>query len=513
MKSSTIIFRIVVFLIVLCMIGFSVLSVSDIFPDILIEPKWHFSLIFALSIVSIFAIKRLTSNYCINVEVLLYFFIGSATLISLVELVIVVLQKIGYFMAYSDFSIGTFDNNAGLVSFNALVMSLIAVFLKNKTNIGIMMSIISVIGLLSCSFSIVLSMSRLGIVCCAICILYLVGIKKHKALFLFAVISISCLLLFVSSIKQKSTNGRLFILERTIEMIGEKPISGWGKGGFVANYMTCQANYFSKHDDMENAMLAGNVHHPLCEYLFFAVNHGIPLTVLMCALFFLFISYIKRTSHYDGILLPFVVVGVLSLFSYPFLYPFTWYCTMFISFLSIPIVRFKVVHIVCIAVMPFVVCMYICEMNNARSLKSMQIDAEHCKFGSVLPKYKKMYILKENDYRFLYNYATVLCDAGNYELADKIAKKCGGLLADYNLCLLKGHIMNKCRNHFGAIREFQQAHLMCPSKLVPLYEIFLVYKDYGFEEKADSIKNVIVHMPSNEKNKYAIDIINQLNNY
>ena len=98
MKSSTIIFRIVVFLIVLCMIGFSVLSVSDIFPDILIEPKWYFSLIFALSIVSIFAIIRLTSNYCINVEVLLYFFIGSATLISLVELVIVVLQKIGYFV-------------------------------------------------------------------------------------------------------------------------------------------------------------------------------------------------------------------------------------------------------------------------------------------------------------------------------------------------------------------------------------------------------------------------------
>ena len=88
MKSSTIIFRIVVFLIVLCMIGFSVLSVSDIFPDILIEPKWYFSLIFALSIVSIFAIIRLTSNYCINVEVLLCFFIGSVTLISLVELVI-----------------------------------------------------------------------------------------------------------------------------------------------------------------------------------------------------------------------------------------------------------------------------------------------------------------------------------------------------------------------------------------------------------------------------------------
>ena len=80
------------------MIGFSVLSVSDIFPDILIEPKWYFSLIFALSIVSIFAIIRLTSNYCINIEVLLCFFIGSATLISLVELVIVVLQKIGYFI-------------------------------------------------------------------------------------------------------------------------------------------------------------------------------------------------------------------------------------------------------------------------------------------------------------------------------------------------------------------------------------------------------------------------------
>lgn len=68
MKSSTIIFRIVVFLIVLCMIGFSVLSVLDIFPDILIEPKWYFSLIFALSIVSIFAIIRLTSNYPTSID-------------------------------------------------------------------------------------------------------------------------------------------------------------------------------------------------------------------------------------------------------------------------------------------------------------------------------------------------------------------------------------------------------------------------------------------------------------
>lgn len=68
MKSSTIIFRIVVFLIVFCMIGFSVLSVSDIFPDILIEPKWYFSLIFALSIVSIFAIIRLTSNYPTSID-------------------------------------------------------------------------------------------------------------------------------------------------------------------------------------------------------------------------------------------------------------------------------------------------------------------------------------------------------------------------------------------------------------------------------------------------------------
>ena len=68
MKSSTIIFRIVVFLIVLCMIGFSVVSVSDIFPDILIEPKWYFSLIFALSIVSIFAIIRLTSNYPTSID-------------------------------------------------------------------------------------------------------------------------------------------------------------------------------------------------------------------------------------------------------------------------------------------------------------------------------------------------------------------------------------------------------------------------------------------------------------
>ena len=54
-------------------------------------------------------------------------------------------------------------------------------------------------------------------------------------------------------------------------MIKDNPVTGYGSGGFLANYMNYQAEYFARDTDNKYAMLAGDVKHPFNEYILLVV--------------------------------------------------------------------------------------------------------------------------------------------------------------------------------------------------------------------------------------------------
>lgn len=58
-------------------------------------------------------------------------------------------------------------------------------------------------------------------------------------------------------------------------MIKDNPVTGYGSGGFLANYMNYQAEYFARDTDNKYAMLAGDVKHPFNEYILLVVNYGL----------------------------------------------------------------------------------------------------------------------------------------------------------------------------------------------------------------------------------------------
>lgn len=493
MKLLDYILRTTIYLLTFATIGSSALAISDKFPDYLIEPKWFLSYGFLLILLIICTLSKIRNNNIINRIQLFKCCVVVFSIISMIESLIIILQKyVLQYKLYSVFCIGTFDNTAGLVAFQLLTLSFIVVFLKNEKLKQGPMVICIFIGFLSCLISMLLSNSRAGIVCITICLLALSW--KQKKLWPF--ILFPCIFFFIlfcsSQVKINSFKGRMFILDRTNEMILEKPVTGWGKNGFCSIYMLRQADYFLKYNDKENSNLADNIHHPLNEYAYFAVNYGIPITLSICFLFFMLACYIKKKSPIKGLEVIFITIALLSLFSYPFLYPITWISIFITVCLGIPIRYNRVVSIFVLILIIFVGIDYLSKLNQTLYIRTLQVEASASKFGSALPKYEELYNKKTNDCRFLYNYAVVLLEAGDYERADKIANECSEYLYDYDMCMLKGLIYDNLGKKDNACLEYQKAYSMCPSRIMPLYEQFIIFRDEGKKDQADSIRNIMI---------------------
>lgn len=58
-------------------------------------------------------------------------------------------------------------------------------------------------------------------------------------------------------------------------MVAEAPVWGSGAGSFRAGYMTRQADFFKTNPESKYALVAGNVFHPLNEYLLLLIEFGI----------------------------------------------------------------------------------------------------------------------------------------------------------------------------------------------------------------------------------------------
>lgn len=336
-----------------------------------------------------------------------------------------------------------------------------------------------------------------------------------NAILLAGILSIGYLL------KRDSADGRLLIGRCTIEMIMERPFTGWGSGAFTAHYMDYQANYFRIHPQSQFAMLAGNVNHPFNEYLHVCLIGGIPLLLSLVAFcVFLYHCY-RRNPSLNGkaAILSLVSVGVFSLFSYPFSYPFTWIATLLSCYVLIRQARIKIeikdkikrLAVVCTA------CLACCLLYG----QALRTEAElrwktvtdmalQGKGEQVFPAYERLKKRLGKNPFFLYNYAAELYVVGHYERSLSVLDGCRKYWADYDLEILLGETCYELRRYDEAISHFEKASYMCPVKFTPLYRCYAIYKELGIKEKsdqlADKILNKKVKIPSSEIDHMRMEI-------
>ena len=79
----------------------------------------------------------------------------------------------------------------------------------------------------------------------------------------------------------------------------------------------------------------------------------------------------------------------------------------------------------------------------------------------------------------LYNYAAILLENKQYEESLTVALQCRKYWADYDLELMIGENYQELDKYELAERYYDNASMMCPSRFLPLYKLFHLYKNMG----------------------------------
>lgn len=489
----------------------SVFTVSRSFPDAMIEPKWFAAGLATLIFGLLWALNTLFSKESLRTCRLIAAFEISTTIVCSSQALLFLLQEIGVISAYGRFTAGSFDNVAGFAS--CLCLS-IPLGYRLLGSYGRIYKVFFWTCKAICAIAVILSASRIGIVC-LIVMTTLFLLRNHKKMLLVSIpIIITVMVVLTLTVKTNSSRGRWFIYCQAIEMIAERPFAGWGKGAFLENYMNRQADYFREHPDSEYAILADNVRHPLNEILLITVEYGLlGLTVVVFAAIAVLMYYKKHRTEIGKLgLAVLLCIMLFSLFSYPFLYPFTWIMLAFalLCIFSDKIRFTKNSAIVVLFLLPLGSYYYIKEIRQELEFGETQEKAGYGLARKMLPRYAALYETKSDDYLFLYNYAAMQFDAGRYEEAGNTAKECSEILADYDLCLLRGDIEQELGNCKSAIAFYWQAYYMCPSRFVPLYEIYKIHRRSGnLSEQnrlADMILNKEIKIDSEEIRRIKEDV-------
>lgn len=477
-------------------------AVSASFVDTLMVPKWHAFFCGASAIILTLAFSSFRpkwSNICSEELGLLFLILIT---FCLAQAIYGVLQFAHILAPYGSHHriTGSFENPAGFAACLCTGIPFAFYFLQARRTF---VRYYAVVAITVIAVSVALSFSRTGILNLAVMAsiaLFVRARVRHKAKIgiglIVLLVVISSVLYFV---KKDSADGRLLIWRCSIEMIKDKPMLGHGPGGFTANYMNYQAEYFKQHPDSKYAMLAGNVHHPFNEYILLLINYGLVGFVLFLALLY-WIWTVYRKRYKDDLAVR--VAGwslcsilLFSFFSYPFSYPFVWV----VGLMSLAvIIKGKLISnrivgtllIVTAAIASVLTSKDIYYQLRWREVSLQAIDGHTVK---VLPEYSQL--LKTFGYNryFLYNYAYELQNIKRYSESIDVANRCNGIWADYYLQLMIADNYYLLEQYDASEQHFKQAGAMCPVRFMPLYRLAKLYRETGQIEESKALARQILN--------------------
>lgn len=476
------------------------------FTDSYIVPKWCFVVFILLVILVYEAVNILfgRQNKQKDIGNSVYGFIIVTA--CFLQAIFGVVQFFGFFQASTAFRVtGSFDNPAGFAACLCAGFPFVGFLLSDNNKYirygGWMAGFVIAV-------AVILSQSRAGIMSIAFICFILLNMKFfHKRWMKY--LSLVCFVLLLSGcywMKKDSADGRLLIWRCSVNMVKDAPWLGHGIGSFEARYMDYQADYFRQHGQNRYSMLADNVKHPFNEYLGILLNFGFVGLLVMLAMITLIMYCYKKYPCLEKriALYSLISIGLFSFFSYPFTYPFTWIVTLLCiviltrEYVAMIFARPMIKNTICIFVL-------LCSLVGIYKLvERVMAEKEWGKTsglalcgasGKTFPDYKELEKKFEDNPYFLYNYAAILLENKQYEESLRIALQCRKYWADYDLELIIGENYQELDEHGLAEKYYNNASMMCPSRFMPFYKLFHLYKDVGSREHMLDTAGAIIDKP------------------
>lgn len=418
-------------------------------------------------------------------------------------------------MIFSFTATADFDNPAGVAAALVASFPFITIINNRKSNIFLILFVF----ILNLILLFVIQ-SRVGII--GITSSFIVFIVKNYNTQINNKIIIGiflCILLFLIYLfihKNASTIGRLIIWKSSFSMIKDAPLFGHGSRGFSKLYMLYQANFLKSINSEDLLMLADNVNHPLSEYILILVNYGIlGLSALLTLFFFLIRYFLKVDDIYGNVgLMVLVGIATLSLFSYPFRYPLTLLSLIFVLYISFNKstikwnIKTRRIIWSCVVISNSFCFLYFISWGKAQIKWNslIKITDVNNVTNQNIKEYRMISEVLENDPFFLYNQAFIFYKAMLLEESEIIALKSRKLYLSYDTELLLGNIYMEKNFYCKANFHYTLASEMCPTRIVPLYGKFELYKQMNNIHMMKNIGNRILQNPVKINNPTVRDI-------
>ena len=341
------------------------------------------------------------------------------------------------------------------------------------------------------------------------------SIVKKLAIVTTIVAGIIITIPFLYALKKDSTDGRLFIWQRTIEMIKDHPVSGVGFSNFETNYNVYQASYFKQHpNDAVNAHIADNIGYAFNEYLQTTSETGFAgLIIFLGVLFFAVTSLVKTkvsNEFTDEMVRALAQIIIIAYSIYSFVcYPLRTIpnSTLFFIFLSLasigskPLFSFSLNISIWRSLLGSVFVLFfiflIFQANQLSYYKTWHKATIAMESGDRygLTIMEELYPNLNDDKLFLYNYGTELSLAGNYAKSIEILEKAQPLLNDYNVYAYLGNDFEAVKRFDKAITCFEMADNLIPSRVYTKYRLFQLYFKTN-DKRAIPMAQKVLDMPA-----------------
>ncbi|MDR1339456.1 MAG: O-antigen ligase family protein [Prevotellaceae bacterium] len=432
------------------------------------------------------------------------YFLGITVILTVILACYGVLDYPGLFLSAKHVRLtGSFDNPAGFTAALVCVLPFTFYFPRDTSRTVKYIAILIAVLLFSV---ITLSQARAAIIAgFAVILCYLLyskysGIKWKNEMKILLVCIIAASMTGLYFLKKDSADGRIPVWSSTWDMIRDKPLTGHGYGTFNAKYMLYQAEYFETHPESKYADLADNVLHPFNEYLLVWAEHGIIGMACIALLCYLLIRcYFREPLYIKFIaLLSLLSLAVLSCFSYPFKYPFTWV----IAFLNIAmicppvkvsshrIVNMARTGLILVAVVLLVAVAPLMKAEIRWNTVAKQSLAG--KTREVLPEYDSLYKYLGKNGLFLYNHAAELHEVKEYAKSLSVFERCVRYYNDIDVQMLLAYNYKELGRYDEAEKHYKLAAGMCPGRFMPLYQLTEFYTATERTDEARTLAQQII---------------------
>lgn len=412
---------------------------------------------------------------------------------------------------------GTFDNNAGLATALLLLYILSLLFFhtrkapSNRTRNG--QWIWGVTGVLALLLLLIIFSRAALLACLAVTVFFFVrngciNLQKRKPwLYIPATLLFFTLCTMAYLAKQKSADGRLPVWHRTLEMIADAPLTGYGHEGFTAHYMERQAAFFAAHPDSPQVLTADNMTYPMNEGLRLMAEYGVPVFVLLllCTGRALWKSRKNKGTDRQAAQMWLLGIGTMSLFAYPLTLPFVQFTTLTALSVLFRSNNTKAVHghpkarrllqlsgcAAALTVMGSVFYMYAQERkwalayNTFEKRPSVKALSLYETAGNALGKKPA----------FLYNYAAACARVGNFERSDSLLTLYRKWNWNSESVLLAADNALAQGRYSKVEALLHEAQHMVPTRFAPLYRLMLLYQMRGAHEEARCVAKEIILKP------------------